>query len=239
MQFHGRTLLRNTLVGHVFAGHSSATLLHVTLVGHSCRTLLHFVRDFFQNSLVKSPKRAFCTGLPQKLTLEVCKTSISSETSAKIHALSLQNERFVRDPLQKSDVKVSKTSISDFYSHVSKSPKRLLRTRFPPKVKRKAPTGTAIRPIEPPITPMPGAAIPAMGAAVGTAIGAWPVPALPEAFSSPAKQFRDPSPSSHTCSHTPLPMSQRHSPPPQLAASRLPAPAMKICASTPSTSTAS
>ena len=41
---------------------------------------------------------------------------------------------------------------------------------------------------------------------------------------SPAKQFRSPSPSKPQ----PIPMSQRHSPPPNIATSRLPAPATKI-----------
>ena len=44
-----------------------------------------FVRDFLQKSRVKSPKRAFRTRLPPKLTRQ-----------------SLQNEDFVRDFLQKS-----------------------------------------------------------------------------------------------------------------------------------------
>ena len=44
-----------------------------------------FLRDFLKNSHVKSPKRAFRTRLPRKLTCQ-----------------SLQNERFVRDILQKS-----------------------------------------------------------------------------------------------------------------------------------------
>ena len=44
-----------------------------------------FVRDFLQKSRVKSPKRAFRTRLPPKLTRQ-----------------SLQNEHFVRDFLQKS-----------------------------------------------------------------------------------------------------------------------------------------
>ena len=54
-----------------------------------------FERDFFQNSLVKSPKRAFRARHPQKLTLQVCKASVSS----KIYWSSLQNERFTRDIL--------------------------------------------------------------------------------------------------------------------------------------------
>ena len=57
------------------------------LVGHSCRTLPNgrFVRDFLQKSRVKSPKRAFRTRRPPKVTCQ-----------------SLQNEHFVRDFLQKS-----------------------------------------------------------------------------------------------------------------------------------------
>ena len=45
-----------------------------------------FVRDFLQKSRVKSPKRAFRTRLPPKVTCQ-----------------SLQNEHFVRDFLQKSN----------------------------------------------------------------------------------------------------------------------------------------
>ena len=66
----------------------------------------------FQKSFAKSPKQAFCARLPQQLTLEVYKTSVSYETSSKSHASSLQNERFVRHFLQKSSVKVFQTSIS-------------------------------------------------------------------------------------------------------------------------------
>ena len=75
-----------------------------------------FVRDFLQKSHVESPKRAFRTRPPPKVTLRGCKTSVSYETSSKSHASSLKNERFVRDLLQKSHVK---------------SPKRALRTRLP------------------------------------------------------------------------------------------------------------
>ena len=95
-----------------------------------------------------------------KGTLRGCKTSVLYETSFKSHASSLQNERFVRDFLQKSHVKspkrafrtrhpqkvtrqVSKTSVSHETSsktHSSKSAKRAFRTRLPPKVKRKHPS---------------------------------------------------------------------------------------------------
>ena len=91
---------------------------------------------------------------------QVSKTSVSYETSSKSHTSSLQNERFVRDFLQKSHVKsakrafrsrhppkvtrqVSKTSVSyetSSKTHMSKSAKRALRTRLPPKVKRKHPS---------------------------------------------------------------------------------------------------
>ena len=84
-------------------------------MGHSCRAL--FVRDFLQKSHVKSPKRAFRTRLPPKVTCQVkppkvtcqvSKTSVSYETSSK--------------------------------SHMSKSAKRAFRTRLPPKVKQKHPS---------------------------------------------------------------------------------------------------
>ena len=127
------TLLWGTLV------RNSRTLLWDTLVGHSCGAL--FVRDFLQKSHVKSPKRAFRTKLPPKVTCQVScgtllwgtlrtrlppkvtrqvsKTSVSYETSSKSHMSSLQNERFVRDFLQKS---------------CAKSPKRAFRSRLPPRL---------------------------------------------------------------------------------------------------------
>ena len=62
-----------------------------------------FVRDFLQKSRVKSPKRAFRTRLPPKVTRQVSKTSVSYETSSRrSHTSSLQKEHFVRDFLQKS-----------------------------------------------------------------------------------------------------------------------------------------
>ena len=79
-----------------------------------------FVRDFLQKSRVKSPKRAFHTRLPPKVTRQVSKTSVSYETSSKSHVSSLQNyERFVRDFLRNSHVKVCKTSVSYETSHRS------------------------------------------------------------------------------------------------------------------------
>ena len=44
-----------------------------------------FVRDFLQKSHVKSPKQAFRTRLPQKVTRQVSKTSVSYEASSKTH----------------------------------------------------------------------------------------------------------------------------------------------------------
>ena len=100
-----------------------------------------FVRDFLQKSRVKSPKRAFRTRLPPKVTRQVSKTSVSYETSSKSHTSSLQNDRFGRDVLQKCHC--SKTSVSyetSSKTHMSKSAKRAFRTRLPPKVKRKHPS---------------------------------------------------------------------------------------------------
>ena len=86
-------------------GHSCRTLLRDTPVGHTLRTRLppkvtlrgcktsvsyetsskshasslkneRFLRDFLQKSHVKSPKRAFRTRLPPKVTCQVPKTSI-------------------------------------------------------------------------------------------------------------------------------------------------------------------
>ena len=66
------------------------------------------------------------TPAPQLMKRQVSKMSASYETSSKSEAPSLQNERFVQDFLQKTSSK----------SDGGKSPKRALRTRLPPKVKR-------------------------------------------------------------------------------------------------------
>ena len=139
------SLLWDILVGHscgthlwdTLVGHSRGALIRDTLVGHSCRTLLWDMRDtlvghsygtllwdtlvghFLQKSRCEAARRAFRTRLPPKVTRQVSKTSVSNETSSKSHTSSLQNERFVRDFLQKSHVK---------------SPKRAFRTRIPQKL---------------------------------------------------------------------------------------------------------
>ena len=103
-----------------------------------------FARDFLQKSHVKSPKRAFRTRLPQKVTRQVSKTSVSYETSSKSHTSSLQNERFVRDFLKNSHVKVCKTTASNETSsksqaetpigaHTSRSPAKLFCDSSPSK----------------------------------------------------------------------------------------------------------
>ena len=153
------TLLRDTPVANSFGtplwdtpvGHSCGILVWDTLAGHSCGTLLWdtlldelFVRDFLQKSRVKSQKRAFRTRLPPKVTRQVSKTSVSYETSSKSHMSSPQNERFVRDLLKNSDVKVCKTNVSHETSskspaetpigaHTSRSPAKQFRDSSPSK----------------------------------------------------------------------------------------------------------
>ena len=111
-------------------GHSCRTLLWDTPVGHTLRTRLppkvtlrgcktsvsyetsskshasslkneRFLRDFLQKSHVKSPKRAFRTRLPPKVTcqvpktsvhVKVCKTNVSHETSSKSPPLTRQSQ---------------------------------------------------------------------------------------------------------------------------------------------------
>ena len=51
--------------------------------------------DFLHKSRVNPPKRARRTRLPQKLTLQVCKASVSYETSSKSRVSSLHKERLV------------------------------------------------------------------------------------------------------------------------------------------------
>ena len=129
------TLLWDTHTGHscgtllwdTVAGHSCGTLLWDTLVGNSCGILLcdtlvgHSCRTLLWDTPVGHTLR---TRLPPKVTLRGCKTSVLHETSSKSHASSLQNERFVRDFLQKSHVK---------------SPKRAFRTRLPQKLTCQSP----------------------------------------------------------------------------------------------------
>ena len=137
-----------TLLWDTPVGHSCGTPLRDTLVGHSCRTLLWDTlvghSSYDQKSHVKSPKRAFRTRLPPKVTCQVSKTSVSYETSSKSHVSSLQNERFVRDFLQNSHVKVCKTSMSyetssksqaetPIGAHTSRSPAKQFRESSPSK----------------------------------------------------------------------------------------------------------
>ena len=104
-------------MGHSCRAHSS---YETSSKSHAARLQdERFVRDFLQKSRDKSQKRAFLTRPPPKVTRQVSKTSVSYETSSKSHMSSLQNERFVRDFLQKSHVK---------------SPKRAFRTRLPQKL---------------------------------------------------------------------------------------------------------
>ena len=124
-----RTLLWDTLVGH-----SAGTLLQGTLrtrlppkvtrqvsqtsVSYETSSKSHmsslpnerFVRDFLQKSRVKSPKRAFRTRLPPKVTCQ-----------------SLQNEHFVRDFLQKSSRNTRRST------HTSRSPAKQFRESSPSK----------------------------------------------------------------------------------------------------------
>ena len=104
-----RTLLWDTLKGHscetllwdTVAGHSCGTLLWDTLVGHSCRD----------------------TVCPHTRSSHA---SVSYETSSKSHASRLQDERFVRDFLLKSRVKSPKRSVS--YETSSKVTRQVSKT---------------------------------------------------------------------------------------------------------------
>ena len=114
-----RTSCRHTVCPHTRSSHASVSYETSSKRRASRLQDERFVRDFLQKSRVKSPKRAFRTRLPPKVTRQVSKTSVSYETSSKSHMSSLQNERFVRDIFQNSHVKVCKTSVS--YKTSSKS----------------------------------------------------------------------------------------------------------------------
>ena len=78
-------LLRNTLVGH-----SCLSLLWETLVGHSaeqsCRTLLWDTKLYV--TLVERARRTLWA---DTVVLQVCKTSVTYETSSAVHARSHAN----------------------------------------------------------------------------------------------------------------------------------------------------
>ena len=129
-------------MGHSCRAHSS---YETSSKSHASRLQdERFVRDFLQKSRVKSQKRAFRTRLPPKVTRQVSKTSASYETSSKSHMSRPQNERFVRDFLKNSHVKVCKTNVSHETSskspaetpigaHTSRSPAKQFRDSSPSK----------------------------------------------------------------------------------------------------------
>ena len=136
------TATSRTSCRHTICPHTTSVLRETSSKSHAYSLQNeHFVRDF-QQSHVKSPKRAFRTRLPQKLPCQ-----------------SLQNERFVRDFLQKSSGNTHRST------HITHPCQEAL-SRFQ------------------------------------------------SLQTTPA--------------HTPIPMSQRHSPLPQLTTSRFPAPATKL-----------
>ena len=122
----GKVLWKALLVRH-----SCGTLTHDTLVGHSCTALL------WEHTLVGHSSGAVL--LPPKAMRQVSKTSVSYETSSKTYSSSLQNERFVRDFLQKSHETSSKTHTSSLQN--KRFVRNLLqlirhRTRFYPQTPR-------------------------------------------------------------------------------------------------------
>ena len=74
-------------MGHSCRAHSSYETSSKTSSKSHASSLKNerFARDFLQKSHVKSPKRAFRTRLPPKVTCQVPKTSVSYETSSKTH----------------------------------------------------------------------------------------------------------------------------------------------------------
>ena len=127
---------------------------HVLPIHYKSRE--RFVRDFLQKSRFEAARQAFRTRLSPKVTRQVSKRSFrtrlppspsfSYETSSKSHTSSLQNERFVRDFLKNSHVKVCKTSFSyetqtsskgqaetPIGAHTSRSPAKQFRDSSPSK----------------------------------------------------------------------------------------------------------
>ena len=198
-----------------------------------------FVRDFLQKSRVQSPKRAFRARLPPKVTLrvcktsvsyetcskshtcQVCKTSVSCETSSKSHTSSLQNEHFARDFLQ------NERFVRDFLqkSHV-KSAKRAFRTRLPQKVTRQvSKTSVFVRDF------LKNSHVKVCKTSVSYETSSKSQAETPH-ITQPCQAVSRFQPLQTTPAHTPIPMSQRHSPLPQLTTSQFPAPATNLSTST-------
>ena len=149
------TILSDTLVGHscgsllrdTLVGHSHATLLWVTLLGHSCRTLLWDTLVGHSCGTLSgraSPHGTATSRTSCRHTICPHTAGVSYETFSKSHAYSLQNERFVRDFLKNSHVKVCKTSVSyetssksqaetpiGAHTHTSRSPAKQFRDSSP------------------------------------------------------------------------------------------------------------
>ena len=115
------TLLRDTL--DTLVGHSCRTLWWDTLVGHSS-----YETSSKSHMSVKSPKRAFRTRLPPKVTCQVSKTSVSYETSSKSH-MSKSAKRAFRTRLPP---KVKQKHPSE-HTHTSRSPAKQFREFSPSK----------------------------------------------------------------------------------------------------------
>ena len=121
------TLLSDTLTKVSKVNH------HVSKTSVSCETCskshtssLQKRRDFFNNSIVKSPKRAIRRRLPPKLMRKSAKRVCRTRLPPK-----------VTRPVSKSSA--SYETVSSFSrSHMSKSPKRAFCTRLPPQAKREA-----------------------------------------------------------------------------------------------------
>ena len=88
-------------MGHSSSGHTLRTRLPPEVTLRGCKTSVSYETS------------------SKKVTRQVSKTSVSYETSSKGHMSSPQNERFVRDFLRNSHVKVCKTNVS--YETSSKS----------------------------------------------------------------------------------------------------------------------
>ena len=165
---------------------------------------------------------------PPKVRRQVSKTSVSYETSSKSPASSLQNERFVRDFLQKSHVK---------------SPKRAFRTRLPPKVTRQvsktnvsyetSSQSQAETPIGAPIAQPCQAVSRFQPLQITPAHTPIPMSQRHSPLPQQLTTSRFPAPATNLCASTRLTRTKfcachEMSPPSHIATSRFPAPATKI-----------
>ena len=193
-------------------------------MGHSCGTVVGTSVSYETSSKThtSSLQSERFARLPPKFTRQPSKTRVSyDETSSKTHASSLQNKRFVRDFLQKSRVN---------------PPKRAFRTRLRQKLALRV-CKASVSYETSSVTRQSSKTSVSYETASKSHMAKSPKRAFRTRLPPKVKrqgrqsiQIKQPCRAvSRLQGHTPITMSRRHSPRPQLVTSRFPGPATKFC----------